>query len=112
MAETPTIQHFEVRNQDVIIRFTCQNYGNRIQECVTNLCITTERPETWIRKQSFYGASDTDVAFRLGIFSNPDDGWQKADEIKEWDAFFFENTDYTFNSSIRIKYVIITIIYL
>lgn len=94
MAETLTIQHFEVRNQDVIIRFTCQNYGKRIQECVTNLCITTERPETWIRKQSFYGASDTDVAFRLGIFSNPDDGWQKADEIEGWDAFFFENTDY------------------
>ena len=51
MAETPTIQHFEVRNQDVIIRFTCQNYGKRIQECVTE---ATEKVECewWLLKEN------------------------------------------------------------
>lgn len=94
MAETPTIQHFEVRNKDVTLRFTCPNYGKRIMECVQNLRIDAEREDTRVRMQSFYGATANDVEFRLGVFADPEEGWSKASEIEGWDAFFFENTDY------------------
>lgn len=89
------IEHLEIRNNDISLCFTCPNYGKRINECVSNLLIEKDKPETLIRKQAFYGKIAEEVQFRKGThFANEEEGWHKADEIADWDAFFFENTDY------------------
>ena len=46
MAGNTFIEHFEIRNEDVTLRFTCPNYRKRINECVSNLLIDLEKPET------------------------------------------------------------------
>lgn len=103
MAAYAQIQHFEVRNEDVILRFTCPNFGKRIRECVDNLEANEGKPETLVRKQAFYGChSDQPVEFRLGhSFTTPDDGWVAEDETEGWDAFFFENTDYPLHANAK-----------
>ena len=89
------IEHLEIRNDDITICFTCPNYGKRINECMTNLLIDKNKPETLIKRQAFYGKIADEVQFRKGsYFANEEEGWLKADEIVGWDAFFFENTDY------------------
>ena len=89
------IEHLEIRNNDISLCFTCPNYGKRINECMSNLLIDKDKPETLIRKQAFYGKIAEEVQFRKGThFANEEEGWHKADEIADWDAFFFENTDY------------------
>ena len=48
------------------------------------------------------------MAFRKGtFFSDSEDGWVQEDGTTEWDAFFFENTDYplhvkAYNESIKL----------
>lgn len=89
------IEHLEVTNGDVTLCFTCPNYGRRIRECVHNLMVDNEQPETLVRKQSYYGQSSERVKFRKGVsFADDEDGWLAEEEITGWDAFFFENTDY------------------
>lgn len=89
------IEHLEVKNSDVTLCFTCPNYGRRIRECVHNLMVDNEQPETLVRKQSYYGQCSDGVKFRKGVsFADDEDGWFAEEEITGWDAFFFENTDY------------------
>lgn len=95
MANIGLIEHLEVRNKDITLCFTCPNYGKRIRECVSNLMIDETKPDTLTRKRAFYGQASEDVMFRKGIsFPNSEDGWVHEEETTEWDAFFFENTDY------------------
>lgn len=95
MANNGLIEHFEVRNQDITLCFTCPNYGKRIRECVSNLMIDETQSETLARKRAYYGQTSEGVTFRKGTFSSDsEDGWVQEDGTTEWDAFFFENTDY------------------
>lgn len=89
------IEHFEIRNEDITLCFTCPNYRKRIDECVSNLLIDEAQPDTLTRKRAFYGQTSKGVTFRKGVaFADIDDGWVGEDGTTEWDAFFFENTDY------------------
>ena len=95
MANNGLIEHLEVRNKDITLCFTCPNYGKRIRECVSNLMIDETQPETLARKRAYYGQASEGVAFRKGtFFLDSEDGWAQEGETTEWDAFFFENTDY------------------
>ena len=95
MANNCFIEHLEVRNKDITLCFTCPNYGKRIRECVSNLMIDETQSETLARKRAFYGQASERVMFRKGtFFLDSEDGWVQEDETTEWDAFFFENTDY------------------
>ena len=95
MVTSNFIERLEVRNEDVMLCFTCPNYSKRIRECVSNLMVIEEQPETLIRKQAFYGPADDNVMFRKGHLSiDFDDNWVTQSGTLGWDAFFFENTDY------------------
>lgn len=95
MVNNGLIEHLEVRNKDITLCFTCPNYGKRIRECVSNLMIDETQSETLARKRAYYGQASESVMFRKGtFFSDSEDGWVQEDETTEWDAFFFENTDY------------------
>ena len=95
MTNNGLIEHLEVRNKDITLCFTCPNYRKRIGECVSNLMIDETQPDTLTRKRAFYGQISEGVMFRKGIsFSNSEEGWIYEDQTTEWDAFFFENTDY------------------
>lgn len=89
------IEHLQVRNDDVTLCFICPNYQKRIRECVANLLINSEQPDTMLRKRSFYGQASEGVSMRKGVsFAGEQDGWTTETDITDWDAFFFENTDY------------------
>ena len=95
MADSTFIEHLEIRNKDVLLRFTCPNYKRRIEECVHNLRVKEDKPETLVRKRAFYGQTADDVLFRKGTsYVDDNDGWVTERDTEEWDAFFFENTDY------------------
>ena len=94
MADSNIIEHLEVRNEDITLCFTCPNYRKRIGECVSNLLIDETQPETLVRKKAIFGQSSEGVSFRKGSFSNSDEGWVLEEDTSDWDAFFFENTDY------------------
>ena len=96
------IEHLQVRNEDVTLVFTCPNYQKRIRECVDNLLIISDKPDTLLRKQSFYGQFSEGVQIRKGTsFADNADGWTAETEIHDWDAFFFENTDYPLHANIN-----------
>lgn len=83
------IEHLEIRNGDVTLCFTCPNYGRRINECVQNLMVDDEKPETLVRKQAFFGQSSENVQFRKGTtFVDEDSDWVAEAETIGWDAFF------------------------
>ncbi len=95
MAESNIIEHLEIRNEDITLCFTCPNYRKRINECVSNLLIDESQPDTLTRKRAFYGQTSEGVAFRKGMtFDDNEDGWVGEEGTTDWDAFFFENTDY------------------
>lgn len=95
MAAGNIIEHLEIRNADITLCFTCPNYRKRIDECVSNLLIDEVQPDTLTRKRAFYGQTSEGVTFRKGVaFADGEDGWVGEDGTIEWDAFFFENTDY------------------
>ena len=95
MANNGLIEHLEVRNEDITLCFTCPNYRKRIGECVSNLMIDETQPDTLTRKKTFYGQTSDGVMFRkASSFPNSEEGWTYEDGTTEWDAFFFENTDY------------------
>ena len=113
MAESYFIEHLEVRNADITVRFTCPNYGRRISECVANLMVDEEKPETAVRKQAFYGQASEGVLFRKGTsFEDKDSDWKNETEIEGWDAFFFENTVYPLHvvpnvDGVKLKHLVI-----
>lgn len=96
------IEHLQVRNEDVTLCFTCPNYGKRIRECADNLLIDSQQPDTLLRRRSFYGQVSEGVQIRKGAsFADENDGWVLGDGITDWDAFFFENTDYPLHANIN-----------
>jgi len=104
MSQCSPIHHLEVRNEDVTLCFTCPNYKERIEACTRNLLINSGQPDTLARKQSFYGQASEGVEFRLGdSFADDSDGWTAEKDIKGWDAFFFENTDYPLHAHTNSK---------
>ena len=113
MDDNLLIERLEVRNKDVTLCFTCQNYRKRINDCVRNLMVDELQQETLVRKQAFYGQTSEDVKFRKGpCFSSSEDGWLTEDELIGWDAFFFENTDYPLhirpnNANVRLLQLVI-----
>lgn len=90
MAEYAVIEHFDVRNSDVTISFTCPNYGRRIRECVDNLRINGDDTDVQKRKKAIFGQTSEGVEFRRG----ESEEWVTEEQTHDWDAFFFENTDY------------------
>ncbi|MBR0503253.1 MAG: DUF2357 domain-containing protein [Paludibacteraceae bacterium] len=54
--------------------------------------IADDKPETQIRKKAIFGQTTEGVEFRRN--SQSDEDWVTEDETNDWDAFFFENTDY------------------
>lgn len=95
MVNNGLIEHLEVRNKDITLCFTCPNYRKRIGECVSNLMIDETQPDTLTRKMAFYGQASEGVMFRKGpLFHDSENGWITEENIKDWEAFFFENTDY------------------
>ena len=113
MAEANIIEHLEVRNGDVALRFTCPNYRRRIEECVRNLMINDSEPETLVRRQAFYGQTSVGVQMRKGAnLGDGESGWVSEEETVGWDAFFFENTDYplhakALNGNVRLLHLTI-----
>lgn len=113
MADINIIEHLEVRNEDITLCFTCPNYRKRIDECVRNLMIDEDHPDTLVRKQAFYGQVSDGVLFRKGrIIEDVDDGWVNESETVGWESFFFENTDYPLHvkpnaDSIRLLHLVI-----
>ena len=82
--------------------FHLPNYGKRIRECADNLLIDSQQPDTLLRKRSFYGQVSEGVQIRKGAsFADDNDGWLLEDDITDWDAFFFENTDYPLHANIN-----------
>lgn len=95
MLKNSLIEHLEVRNKDVTLCFTCPHYRKRINECVSNLLIDENQPDLLTLKRAFYGQSSEGTMFRKGeSFNDSEDGWVNEEATNEWDAFFFENTDY------------------
>lgn len=86
------IYNFEVRNKDVLVRFSCRNYGHRIRECVQNLQIGRDM-ESKQRIKARYATSQDDIQFRFS--QGPLEGeWLPFDNEIQHTATFFENTEY------------------
>ena len=48
---------FEVRNNDVSLRFSCRNYGKHLREAIANLRARQDA-EAWARVESHFATSD------------------------------------------------------
>lgn len=81
---------FEVRNGDVSLRISCQNYGKHLRAAIQNLMATDEQQDSPL--YAVYATEQEDTTF---YFDN------KPMEEKEFQrlAVFFENTEYP----IRVK---------
>lgn len=77
--------HFEVRNSDVSIKFTCPNYSKRIAECVSNLQIGETNED---RATAIFSSTASDVEFCFGEAEL----WHSGEVTHQ--AYLFENTDY------------------
>ncbi len=83
----PSIFNFEITNGDLIVRFSCSNHQQRIEETVRNLCIDTANPDSAIKKSCRYTSSDDNVRFSF------DKVQEEGCDIRH-EAVFFENTEY------------------
>ena len=79
--------NFIVKNDDVIIKFSCNNYKKRIGEMIQNLFVDKTNKDDDIRIKSKFIASSSDVKF---FFDNE----ERAGTNIFHQAVFFENTDY------------------
>ena len=77
---------FEVRNNDVSLRFSCKNYGKHLREAIENLRARQDA-EAWARVESHFATSDDGVKF---LFDGVE---QEGRDITRL-AVFFENTEY------------------
>ncbi len=83
----PPIFNFEITNGDLIVRFSCPNHQQRIEETVRNLCIDTANPDSAVKKSCRYTSSDENVRFSF------DKVQEEGCDIRH-EAVFFENTEY------------------
>ena len=81
---------FEVRNGDVSLRISCQNYGKHLRAAIQNLMVNDEQQNSPL--YAVYATEQEDTTF---LFDN-DTAIEK--DFREL-AVFFENTDYP----IRVK---------
>lgn len=81
---------FEVRNGDVSLRISCQNYGKHLRAAIQNLMVTEKQQNSPL--YAVYATEQEETAF---YFDN------EAEEEKDFQklAVFFENTEYP----IRVK---------
>lgn len=102
MSQNTLFEHLEIRNQDVKLCFTCIIHKKRIEECEKNLMVDSSRPETLVRKKAIFCQLSEGVQFRRGqTFADEDSDWKNESETKDWDSFFFENTDYLLHAEAR-----------
>lgn len=77
---------FEVRNEDISIRFSCKNYGKHLREAISNLRARQDT-EAWARVQAHFSSADDDTVF---VFDGEEQEGMNITRL----AVFFENTDY------------------
>ena len=77
---------FEVRNDEVTLRFSCKNYGKHLREAIANLS-TPQDPKSMSRVESHFASDDPNVRF---LFDGIE---QEGNDITKL-AVFFENTEY------------------
>ena len=77
---------FEVRNDEVTLRFSCKNYGKHLREAIANLS-TPQDPKSMSRVESHFASDDPNVRF---LFDGIE---QEGNNITKL-AVFFENTEY------------------
>lgn len=81
---------FEVRNGDVSLRISCQNYGKHLRAAIQNLMATDEQKETPLH--AIYATEQEETTFYFDNEATEEKNLHKL-------AVFFENTDYP----IRVK---------
>lgn len=86
------IYNFEVRNSDVLVRFSCRNYGHRIRECVQNLQIGRDM-ETKQRIKARYATQQKNLEIRFSQGEHEGE-WLPFDNEILHTGTFFENTEY------------------
>ena len=77
---------FEVRNDEVSLRFSCKNYGKHLREAIANLRAGHDS-ESMSRVESHFASDDPNVRF---LFDGVE---QEGNSITKL-AVFFENTEY------------------
>ena len=77
---------FEVRNNDVSLRFSCKNYGKHLREAISNLRARQDA-NAWERVESRFSTEDSDTKFLF-------DGVEQSEKDFTRLAVFFENTEY------------------
>lgn len=93
--------NFIVKNTDIIVKFSCNNYKKRIDEIVQNLFVDKTNKDSDIRIKSMFASASNDVKF---IFDNEE---CESNNIFH-QAVFFENTDYPLivkGNDKRLKYI-------
>ena len=79
------VYNFTVKNEDIVIRFSCPNHGHRISEIVKNLCIDSS--DSRGQKISRFTSLNGPIVFTF-------DGIDAEDFDIRHEAVFFENTEY------------------
>ena len=77
---------FEVRNDEISLRFSCKNYGKHLREAIANLRAEHDS-ESMSRVESHFASDDPNVRF---LFDGIE---QEGNNITKL-AVFFENTEY------------------
>ncbi len=85
MSETQ-IKTFEVRDENVSIRFSCKNYGRHLRAAIGNLCLP-ERGGKEENVQARFASENENVKFLF-------DGIEHEGQNFMEQAVFFENTEY------------------
>ena len=78
------IKSFEVRNDDVSFRVSCQNYGSHLEAAIKNLLVADNETKS---VDSVFSTDNDNVKFYF-------DDIEQTDRSFEKQAVFFENTDY------------------
>ena len=78
------IKSFEVRNDDVSFRVSCQNYGSHLEAAIKNLLVADNETKP---VDSVFSTDNDNVKFYF-------DDIEQTDRSFEKQAVFFENTDY------------------
>ncbi len=81
-----TYKTFEVRNEDVSLRFSCRNYGKHLRQAIDNLRAKQD-DKAWERVESHFASNDENVKF---IFDGEEQEGRNLTRL----AVFFEQTEY------------------
>lgn len=81
------IFNFEVRNQDIMVRFSCPNYNKRLHQIIENLRLDLSDPASTSKMKCCFTALTDNTTF---LFDN---NAESGNDIRH-DAVFFENTEH------------------